>query len=82
LEGEQKGGRKIEEEGSWRRKTGTETDPATTIGVAEEATITSAGNTRACSDGGCGKNKCGGHEGTGAGDRGFSKMGPLCDGNR
>jgi len=38
LEGEQEGGRKVEEEGSWRRKTRTETDSATTIGVAEEAT--------------------------------------------
>ena len=38
MEGEQEGGGKVEEEGSWRRKTGTETDPATTIGVAEEAT--------------------------------------------
>jgi len=30
-----------------------------TIGVAEEATIASAGDNRACSDGGSGENKCG-----------------------
>ena len=29
-----------------------------TIGVAEEATIASAGDSRACSDGGCGENEC------------------------
>ena len=61
------GGGKVEEEGSWRRKTGTETDPATTIGVAEEATIALAGDNRACSNGGCGENECSGREGTEAG---------------
>jgi len=30
-----------------------------TIGVAEEATIASAGNNRACSNGGSGENECG-----------------------
>jgi len=30
-----------------------------TIGVAEEATIASAGNNRACSDGGSRENECG-----------------------
>jgi len=82
LEREQEGGKKTKEEGSWRRKTGTETDPAMTIGVAEEATIASAGDNRACSDGGCGENECGGREETGAGGRGSSKMGSLCDGSR
>ena len=52
LEGEQKGGRKTEEEGSCRRKTGATTNPATTFGVAEEATTASAGDNRACSNGG------------------------------
>ena len=33
-----------------------------TIDVAEEATTASAGNNRACSDGGCGKNNCGSSE--------------------
>ena len=54
------------------------TKPAMTFGVAEEAAITSAGDNRVCSDGGCGKNECGGSEGTGAGYRGSSKMGFLC----
>ncbi len=52
IEGEQEGGGKVEEERSWRRKTGTETDSATATGVAEEATIASAGDNWACSDGG------------------------------
>ena len=67
MEGEQEGGRKAEEERSWRGETGTETNPATTISVAEEATIASAGDNRACSDGGNRKDECGGSEGTGAG---------------
>jgi len=37
-----------------------------TLGVAEEAAIASAGDNRACSDGGCGENKCGSGEGIGA----------------
>ena len=60
MEGEQERGGKVEKEGSRRRKTGTETDLATTIGVAKEATIASAGNNRACSDGGSGEDECGG----------------------
>jgi len=35
--------------------------------VAEEATIASAGDNRACSDRGCGENECGGCKGTGTG---------------
>ena len=70
------------EEGTRRRgpKTGAETNIATTINVAEETTVSSAGDNRACSDGGSRKNECGGHEG--AGSRGSSKTGPLCDGHR
>ena len=48
---EQKGRGEAEEEGR-RRKAGTMTKPATTIGMAEEVTIASAGNNRACSNGG------------------------------
>ena len=59
--------REVEEEGGWRSKTRIKTDPATTIGVAEEATIASAGDNRACSDGRCGENKYGGCKRTGAG---------------
>ena len=43
------------------------TEPAMTLGVAEEATIASAGDNRACSDGRGRKDKCSGYEGTGAG---------------
>ena len=64
----QEGGRKIKEEGSRRRNTEAgETEPAMTLGVAEEATIASAGDNRACSNGRCGENKCGSHKRTGAG---------------
>jgi len=37
-----------------------------TLGVAEEATIASAGDNRACSDGRSGENECGGGKGAGA----------------
>jgi len=54
LERESERGGKIKEEGNRRRRTKAgETEPATTIGVAEEATIASAGENRACSDGRC-----------------------------
>ena len=53
LEGEQKRGGKIKEEGNRKRRTkAEETEPTTTFDVAEEATIASAGNNRACSNGG------------------------------
>ena len=83
MEGEQERGRKIEEEGNRRRKTGTETDPATTIGVAEEATIASAGDNRACSDGGGGENKCSSSKGRRRRieRRGSAKKGPFCHGH-
>jgi len=65
---EQERGRKVEEEGDRRgNPEAGETEPATTIGVAEEATIASAGDNRACSDGGNRKDECGGSEGTGTG---------------
>ena len=68
LEGEQKRRGKIKEERSRRRRTKAgETEPAMTLGVAEEAAIASAGDKRACSDGGNRKDECGGSEGTGAG---------------
>jgi len=37
-----------------------------TISVAEEATISSAGDNRACSNGRGGENECGGYKRTGA----------------
>ena len=80
MEGKQEGGGKVEEERSWRRKTGTETDPAMTIGVAEEATIASAGDNRACSDGGSGEDECGGCQGTRAEYGDSSQTRSLCDG--
>jgi len=64
---EQERGRKIEEEGDRRRNPEAgETEPAMTIGVAEKATIASAGDNRACSDGRSREDECGGHKGTGA----------------
>ena len=53
MEGEQKRRGETEEERSRRGsiKAG-KTESATTFGVAEEATIASAGDNRACSDGG------------------------------
>ena len=52
MEGEQEGRRKAEEKGSRMRKARTTTEPATTIGVAEEAANASAGDNGACSNGG------------------------------
>jgi len=51
----------VREEGTGRRgsKAGAKTEPAMTFSVAEEATIASAGNNRACSDGGSREDKCG-----------------------
>ena len=62
MEGEQERGGKVEEKGSRRIEAG-ETEPAMTIGVAEEAAIASAGDNRACSNGRCGENKCSSDEG-------------------
>ena len=44
-----------------------------TIGVAEEATIASAGDNRACSDGRSGENECG--SGKGSRGRGGTEYG-------
>ena len=81
----QERGRKIKEEGSRRRNSEAgETEPATTLGVAEEATIASAGNNWACSDGRCGEDKCGSSARPGIGARTeygcSSQKGPLCNG--
>jgi len=74
LERELERGREIEKEGSSRRETkARETEPAMTIGVAEEATIASAGNNRACSDRRSREDKCGGSEGNRT--RGWTKHG-------
>ena len=51
-----------------------------TISVAEEAN-TSAGNNRACSDGGSRKDKYSSGKGCGTRSRGSSKTRPLCDGS-
>ena len=49
---EQERGREVEEERDGRRNTEAgETEPTMTIGVAEEATIASAGDNWACSNG-------------------------------
>ena len=62
---EQERGRKVEEEGDRRRNPEAgETELAMTIGVAEETTIASAGDNRACSNGRNRKDECGGHKGT------------------
>ena len=83
LEGEQEGRRKIaREEGTGRRgsKAGAETNIAMTLSVAEVTTVSSAGDNRACSDGGSRKDECSGHKGVGS--RGSSKTGSLCHGGR
>ena len=66
MEREQKRRRKIEEKGRRRSiEAGTENKLATIPSVAKEATIASAGDNGACSDGRSRKDKCGGSEGTG-----------------
>ena len=67
MEEEQKEGRKVEEKRNRRGKTEAATKPATTFGVTEEATIASAGDNGACSNGRGGENKCGSGKGAGAG---------------
>jgi len=61
-----------------------ETEPTMTFGMAEEATIASAGNNRACSNRRSGENKCGGSKGTGdrIGYKNSSEKGSFCNGNR
>ena len=80
-------GGKIKKEGKRRRRAKAgETEPATTISVAEEATTASAGDNGACSDGGCGENKCSSIERIGDWEwtecRRPSQTGPFCNGNR
>jgi len=58
-----------EETGRRGSETGAKTEPAMTLGVAEEATIASVGNNRACSDGRGRKDECSSCEGIGAGCR-------------
>ena len=87
LEGEQKRGEKIKEEGNRRRRTKAgETEPAMTFGVAEEATIASAGDNRACSNGGSQKNEHSGSTRTESRSEtecgASSKKGPFCNGGR
>ena len=53
-----------------------------TLGMAEEATIASAGDNWACSNGRGRKDEYGGGEGIGTGYGGFSETGPLCNGGR
>ena len=57
---------------NWResrrgRTEGAKTEPAMTLGVAEEAAIASADNNRVCSDGRSRKDECSGYKGTRAG---------------
>jgi len=62
LEGKSEGEREIarkERTGRRGSKAGAKTELATTLSVAKEVNA-SAGNNRACSDGRCGENKCGG----------------------
>ena len=73
MEGEQERGGKVEEKRSGRGKVGAMTKPAMTFGVAEEATIASAGDNRACSNGRSGENKCG--SGKGSRGRGGTEYG-------
>ena len=53
-------------------KTRAKTEPAMTFSVAEEATIASVGDNRACSDGRSRKNEYSGHKRPGAGCGDFS----------
>jgi len=86
LEGKQKRGGEIEEERGKRRTKTRKTEPATTPSVVEEAIIASAGNNRACSDGGSREDKCGGGKRVGIRDwtkyRGSSKKESFCNGSR
>ena len=73
-----------EETGRRSSETGAETDIATTMSVVEEATVSSAGDNWACSNGGSGKDECGGNKGTKGrtGCGGSSETGSLCNGSR
>ena len=67
-------------EGSCRRSSETEAkaDITMTISVTEEATTSSAGDNRACSNRRGREDECGGSEGVGTGDGDSNKKGPLC----
>jgi len=87
LEGKSEGEREIVRKERTRRRgseAGAKTEPATTFSVAEEATIASAGDNWACSDGMSGENERGsGERAEGRiGYGGSSEMGPLCNGGR
>jgi len=58
------------------------TDISMTISVAEEATASSAGDNRACSNGGNRNDECSGSKRVGARYRGSSKKGSFCNGSR
>ena len=73
-------GNKGTKEGS--SKAGAVTDIATTISVAEEANVSSAGTNKACSNGGSRKDKCDNGKGTGTEHRGISQKRPLRYGSR
>ena len=85
MERKQERGRKVERKERRRRSSeARKTEPAMTIGVAEETTIASAGDNRACSDGRNQKDECGGSEGTGTGAEygDSSKTRSFCNGGR
>ena len=62
MEGKQKRGGGIEEERGRRRIKTRKTEPTITPSVAEEATIASTGDNRACSNGGSQEDEYGGVE--------------------
>ncbi len=85
MERKQKGEEKIErKEGTSRRSSevGAKTDHVTTPSVTEEAIASSAGDNRACSNGGSRENECSSSERTGARYGDSSKTGSLCNGGR
>jgi len=84
LEGEQERRGEDERKEGRRRSSeaGAETKPATTFGMAEEATTAPVGDNGACSDGRDREDEYGGNEGTGIRCRGSSKTGSLCYGHR
>ena len=66
MEGEQEErGKTAREKGIGRRSSeiGAKTELAMTLSMAKKATIASAGDNRACSDGRCGANKCSSNKG-------------------
>ena len=88
MKGKQKRRRKIKGKERTRRRSAEtrETELAMISSVAKEATTASAGNNRACSDGGYRKNKCGGSKGIGNRGRteygSSSKKGSIHNGNK